>query len=296
MNISSMTGFARSEGSSENCTWVWEVKSVNGKGLDVRLRLPRGFDFLERKTRDAFAGRFKRGNMQVNLELSWGDQGGGIAVNEQALHVVLNALSGLQHHDANLAQASPDGILALRGVLETSDNEISDEARQALEGELLDGLGRALDQLEKTRIDEGQRMGAVLQGQLDAIERFSGEAGALAAMQPEAIRARLKQQVEALMADVKGIDETRLAQEAALLMIKADVREELDRLQAHSAAARDLLIDDGAIGRRLDFLCQEFNREANTLCAKSTDVELTRVGLELKAVIEQFREQVQNIE
>lgn len=296
MKISSMTGFARSDGSSPDCVWGWEVKSVNGKGLDVRLRLPRGFDFLEAKVREAFTRRFTRGNLQVNLDLIWNEQGGGIAVNEDALGCVLDAISNLQHRDANFAPASPDGILALRGVLETADSEVSDEQRQALADDLLAGLDRVLDQLEQARDAEGARLGAVLLGQLETIERLSVEAAQLAATQPDSIRAKLKEQIEALMADVKGLDETRLHQEAALLMTKADVREELDRLKAHGAAARDLLADDGAIGRRLDFLCQEFNREANTLCSKSADVELTRIGLEMKAVIEQFREQVQNIE
>ena len=297
MSISSMTGFARTEGASDvgkTCTWAWEAKSVNGKGLDVRLRLPRGFDYLEADVRTAATKRFKRGNITLALDLKWPEAAGGISVNQQNLDAVMAALAKFK---GDIAPPSADGVLALRGVLEQAEDEpLDDDARNALKKDLLKGLGAALDQLAKSRTDEGARLGAVLEEQLGTIEALNTEAEKLAATQPDAIRARLKEQVENLMADVQGLDEARLAQEAALLMIKADVREELDRLEAHIAAARELMADDGAVGRRLDFLCQEFNRESNTLCSKSADVELTRVGLEMKAVIEQFREQVQNIE
>lgn len=189
-----------------------------------------------------------------------------------------------------------DGILALRGVLEQSDEEFSDDDVKALESALLEGLDQLLEQLAEGRDGEGARMGGVLHDQLATIETLSEEATTLAALQPDAIRKRIAEQVASLVSDVDALDADRLAQEAAIVMTKADIREELDRLVAHIAAARDLLAEEVPVGRRLDFLCQEFNREANTLCSKSSDTELTRVGLELKAVIEQFREQVQNIE
>ncbi len=292
-----MTGFARTEGTSEgeaSCTWTWEAKSVNGKGLDVRLRLPRGFDFLEAAVRKAASARFKRGNITLALDITWAKAAGGISVNAQNLETVTRALADLK---GEMAPPTADGVLALRGVLEQAEDEPLDEAaRDALGKKLLSGLEATLDLLAENRNDEGVRLDVVLVGQIGAIAALTNEATTLAATQPDAIRARLREQVESLMADVQGLDEARLAQEAALLMTRADVREELDRLEAHIAAARDLMSEDGAVGRRLDFLCQEFNRESNTLCSKSSDVDLTRVGLEMKAAIEQFREQVQNIE
>lgn len=291
-----MTGFARAEGSTDTCTWGWEAKSVNGKGLDVRLRYPRGFDFIDVATRERVAKRFKRGNVSLNLEVNWTKPLSSVTLNEDVLAQVLSAIPKIQSSVAGVRPPSVDGILALRGVLEQSDEDLSDAETSALESVLLSGLDQLLDQLAEGRDGEGARMGGVLHDQLAVIESLSEEAGELAAMQPDAIRKRLAEQVEALVADFGSIDPDRLAQEAAVVMSKADVREELDRLSAHVEAARDLLGQEEPVGRRLDFLCQEFNREANTLCSKSSDTELTRVGLELKATIEQFREQVQNIE
>ncbi|MEG3618937.1 YicC/YloC family endoribonuclease [Magnetovibrio sp. PR-2] len=296
MSISSMTGFARAEGATDLCTWGWEAKSVNGKGLDIRLRYPRGFDFIDASTRERVTKRFKRGNVSLNLDINWTKSQATVSLNEDVLAQVLEAATAIQDKVPNAQPPSVDGILALRGVLEQSDDEFSAEDAQALEVDLLMGLDQLLDQLSEGRDAEGARMGGVLHDQLAVIESLSEEAANLAAMQPEAIRQRLVDQVAQLVEDVDTLDPDRLAQEAAIVMTKADVREELDRLSAHIAAARDLLAEDEPVGRRLDFLCQEFNREANTLCSKSSDTELTRVGLELKAVIEQFREQVQNIE
>lgn len=291
-----MTGFARADGTEDTCAWGWEVKSVNGKGLDVRLRLPRGFDALEAATRDRTGQRFKRGNISLNLDITWTKPLARMQVNEDVLNQVLAAADQVQAKCATAQPPSVDGILALRGVLEQIDDEPDAIERAGLEGALLAGLDLALEQLVEGRDAEGQRLGGVLHDQLADIETLCEQAGELAAMLPDAIRTRLAFQVEALTHDVSGIDPERLAQEAAVLMIKADVREELDRLAAHIAAARDLLGAGEPVGRRLDFLCQEFNREANTLCSKSTDTDLTRIGLALKATIEQFREQVQNIE
>ena len=298
MNISSMTGFASSEGANEKCAWSWEGKSVNAKGLDVRLKLPRGFDFLEAPIRKTAAKHFKRGNIYINLDISWSTASAGVSVNEDALASVLAAAALVQESPGagNLQPATVDGILGLRGVLEQSDDQTSDEDRLLMEGELLSGLDVMTAQLLETRNGEGAILADVLAEQINSIEKLSIAATKIAATQPDAIRARLKEQVEALLSDIGGIDEARLAGEAALLMTKADIREELDRLSAHVSAAKDLLGEKVPVGRRMDFLCQEFNREANTLCSKSSDVELTRIGLELKSAIEQFREQVQNIE
>jgi len=291
-----MTGFARADGSAETCTWGWEAKSVNGKGLDVRLRLPRGFDALEAPARDRVAKRFKRGNIALNLDITWTRPLSQVRINDDVLDQVLAAVDKVQAACPDARPPSVDGILGLRGVLEQIDDEPTPDEREALEGDLLAGLEQTLDQLADGREAEGQRLGGVLHDQLAEIETLSEQAGDLASTQPEAIRERLVQQIEQLTLDASAIDAARLAQEAALIMTKADVREELDRLSAHIAAARDLLGEAEPVGRRLDFLCQEFNREANTLCSKSSDTELTRIGLDLKAVIEQFREQVQNIE
>ena len=291
-----MTGFARAEGATDTCTWGWEAKSVNGKGLDVRLRYPRGFDFIDVPTRERVAKRFKRGNVSLNLDINWTKAQASVVLNEDVLAQVLDAIPKVQAAVPDAQPPSIDGILGLRGVLEQADDDLNDDDVKGLEAVLLDGLDQLLDQLAEGRDAEGARMGGVLHDQLASIETLSEEAADLAALQPDAIRQRLAKQVAALVEDIGELDRDRLAQEAAVLMTKADVREELDRLTAHIEAARDLLGQDEPVGRRLDFLCQEFNREANTLCSKSSDTELTRVGLELKAVIEQFREQVQNIE
>ncbi len=291
-----MTGFARADGTTQTCAWAWEAKSVNGKGLDVRLRLPRGFDALDAIVRDRVTKRFKRGNVALNLEINWTRPLAVMRVNDEVLDQVLAAADKVQAARPDARPPSVDGILALRGVLEQVDDEASADERASLEAELLDGLEQALEQLAEGRDGEGQRLGGVLHDQLADIETLSERAGELAALAPDAIRKRLAEQVASLTEDIAALDPERLAQEAALIMTKADIREELDRLVAHIEAARELLGDTEPVGRRLDFLCQEFNREANTLCSKSSDTELTRIGLELKAVIEQFREQVQNIE
>lgn len=291
-----MTGFARADGSTPTCSWAWEAKSVNGKGLDVRLRLPRGFDVLDALARERVNKRFKRGNISLTLDLTWTRPLAQVRVNDAVLDQILAAADKVQAAHPDARPPSVDGLLGLRGVLEQIDDEPSADEREALEDELLAGLDQTLDQLIDGREAEGQRLGGVLHDQLADIETLAEQASEIAALAPDAIRARLIEQVEALTHDIAALDPERLAQEAALIMTKADVREELDRLSAHIAAARDLLGEGEPVGRRLDFLCQEFNREANTLCSKSSDTELTRIGLELKAVIEQFREQVQNIE
>ena len=293
--VASMTGFARAEGEGEGVAWSWELKSVNGKSLDLRFRLPPGFDALELPLRTLVGERLKRGSVSANLTVARTGGGSALQVNRAVLDQVL-ALSRELGKKIKAAPPSIDGLLALRGVLESGE-EIPDAAtREKREAMLLAGCRKAIDALGKMRRAEGARLGAVLSERLNEIARLVGFAESCAATQPDAIRARLKSLVEALRDAVPSIPDERLAQEAALLVARGDIREELDRLTAHISAARELLAEGGAVGRRLDFLCQELNREANTLCSKSADVELTRIGLELKAGIEQLREQVQNIE
>lgn len=291
-----MTGYARIEGYNDHCSWVWEVRGVNGKGLDVRLRLPSGFESLETAARDTVKKEVRRGNVSVNLNIDWVKTDGAYGVNQEVLNGFINLLPELAEKAPGVAPARLDGLLALRGVIEPKDETLSDKDREKLEKVLLSGLREAMTSLNTMRADEGAHLADVLTQQIDTIDGLCADAARMAALRPEAIRKRLKEQVEALLEDVPSLNAERLEQEAALLMTKADISEELDRLNAHVSAVRDLMRENIAIGRKLDFLCQEFNREANTLCSKSGDVELTRIGLELKALIEQFREQVQNIE
>ena len=296
MTLSSMTGFARAGGQDGTCSWTWEVKSVNAKGLDVRCRLPGGFERLESPARGRVKEKFRRGNLTLMLNVTWNKGDAGFRVNHVVLRELLATLPEIQKQVPDAGAPTADGLLGLRGVIEPIEEDLSDEAREALETTILADLDAALEGLAEMRGDEGSRLVPAIESFLDDIGRLCGRAEELAAAQPDAIRERLKTQVQALLEDVPAIPEERLIQEAALLMSKADLREELDRLKAHQEAARQLVASDDAVGRKLDFLCQEFNREANTLCSKSQDIELTRVGLELKAAIEQLREQVQNIE
>jgi uncharacterized protein (TIGR00255 family) len=294
--IHSMTGYARTEGSDDQCSWVWEARGVNGKGLDVRCRLPGGFDSMESEVRERVKKRLGRGNISLSLSIDWQRQDSPYTINKDILDGYLALLPELAGRVPDTRPASLNGLLSLKGVIEPRDEGISEDAREDLQAVLLGSLEQTLDALLIMRADEGARLAGVLGQQIGTIEELCAAASKTAATRPEAIRLRLKQQVEALLEDVPTLSAERLEQEAALLMTKADIKEELDRLSAHVGAARDLLDEDGAIGRKLDFLCQEFNREANTLCSKSGDVELTRIGLDMKAMIEQFREQVQNIE
>jgi uncharacterized protein (TIGR00255 family) len=291
-----MTGFARAEGRDDSLHWIWEVKSVNGRSLDMRCRVPSGMDGLEPIARAAVAERLRRGNVTVSLTMMRGAKPPKVRINREVLAQLVEVVKELQ---GNIEAAPPrlDGLIGVRGVVDVIDEEEEDETtRRARIDRIAATLNEALDALRKMRAAEGARLAAVIGGHLDEIERLRGAAAATAAAQPEALRERLRAQIAVLLEASPALPEERLAQEAALLIAKGDVREELDRLAAHVAAARDLLVEKGAVGRKLDFLCQEFNREANTLCSKSTDVELTRIGLGLKAAIEQLREQVQNIE
>lgn len=296
MSISSMTGFARSDGRNDKRSWAWEVKSVNAKGLDVRCRVPAGFERLEQPARERVKALFRRGNVTLALSVSTSQGEAGYRVNQAVLGEMLATLPEIMKQVPDAGTPSADGLLSLKGVIEPVEDDQSDDDREALDGEILTGLDAALEELAAMRGDEGAKLSSVLNERLDDIGRLCGEAEKLAAAQPQAIHEKLKAQVQELLDEVPSLSEERLAQEAALLASKADLREELDRLKAHLEAAQGLMRADGGVGRKLDFLCQEFNREANTLCSKSQDVELTRIGLDLKATIEQFREQVQNIE
>ena len=295
MSIASMTGFARSDGAHEIYSWNWEVKSVNGKGLDIRCRLPNGLESLEPDVRAHVRNRFARGNFQIGLHIMRQSGQTDIEVNEQALKKVLEVIDALPPQ-ANVAPANLDGILSLRGVLEFSEPEETEEQKANRDKALLESLDEALAALRKARLSEGEKLQLILRQSVEKIQVLAQAARETAALQPDALRARLKSQVEELLQASPTLPEDRLIQEAAILITKADIREEIDRLGAHATAAYELLEKDEPVGRRLDFLMQEFNREANTLCSKSSDVELTRIGLDLKAVIDQVREQVQNIE
>lgn len=295
MAIASMTGFARSDGTDGVLRWTWEVKSVNGRNLDVRSRLAPGTEALEPRVRKAVSEVCRRGNVSVTLRTVREASGGSLRLNQEvadSLVEVLGALGG----QVKAAPPTLDGLLRVPGLVELVERDETEEERSRREAAMLKSLDEAIASLVKARREEGAALNRVIEGQLADIDQLIGQARETAATQPEALKARLRQQVEALLDASPALPEDRLAQEAALLAAKADVREELDRLAAHVGAAREMLQAGGAIGRRLDFLAQEFNREANTLCSKSSDIALTRIGLELKARIEQFREQVQNIE
>lgn len=295
MALQSMTGFARASAELKNAAIAWEVKSVNGKGLETRFRLPPGFERLEQPARQMVQKRFSRGNVQAALAAVHVGVGPQPVVNEE----FLKDLAGLSKRlvdQFGVRPASADGLLALRGVLDTSEMLESDEERSASDAIVLSALDAALADLEQARKSEGQALSTVLAGHLDRIGALTSQAEADPSRDVAVVRQRLAEQVRLLLDGSNGLDESRLNMEAALLATKADIREELDRLKAHIASARALLANGGPAGRKLDFLSQEFNRESNTLCSKSTAASLTAVGLELKAVVDQFREQVQNLE
>ena len=295
MALSSMTGFARRHGVSGSYAWAWEIKSVNGKGLDLRLRLPPGWDAIEVPARTQAAEKLARGSLQANLTLERTGIVPVVRINTAVLEAVLTAARQL----ARRVEASPpslDGLLALKGVIEVGDAEENEEEKRNAETAAIAGFAETISALVDMRRHEGAALGQVLTARLGDIAALVQRAELTPGRRPEAIRARLAEQVAALLAQSDRFDPDRLHQEAILIATKADVREELDRLTAHLAQARALIGQGGPIGRRLDFLAQELNREANTLCAKANDVELTNIGLELKAAVEQFREQVQNVE
>jgi uncharacterized protein (TIGR00255 family) len=290
-----MTGFARADGATAAGRWVWELRSVNGKGLDIRLRLPGGFEHLEVAARERIGRVLARGNLQATLTLVGQPNGARIRINEEVLGEVLAAMDRIGSR-INVQPPTLDGLLGVKGVVDTVEPEEDAEAAAALSAEILAGLDTALGALVASRAREGEALGIVLGGRLAEVEGLVRRVEASPARTPEAIRARLSEQVAMLLDAAPTLDPDRLHQEAVLLASRADVREEIDRLDAHVAAARELIANGGPVGRRLDFLAQEFNREVNTLCSKSNDRAVTAMGLELKAVVDQFREQIQNVE
>jgi uncharacterized protein (TIGR00255 family) len=291
-----MTGFADARGVHGNLRWRWETKSVNGRGLDLRFRAPLGYEGLESGARTLASERFKRGSFQVVLTAAADDAGRGFRVDPVALAEAVR-LAKRVADETGLEPARVDGLLALKGVVVQEENAaLDDEARMARDAAMLESLAGAYDLLTRARSSEGAKLEAVILKQISEVERFTGEARALAAQQPFVLRERMMVQLKELIAPGSNLPEERVAQEVAILASRADLSEELDRLTAHCQEARALVGSKEPAGRKLDFLAQEFNREANTLCAKSSDIQLTHVGLALKAVIDQFREQVQNVE
>jgi len=295
VTLASMTGFARAEGHLDGLAWTWEVKSVNNKGLDLRCRLAPGFDALESTVRNRTAATLKRGSVSINLAVTRAVRDVRYAVNRTALAQIAEIARDVAR-ELDAAPPRLDGLLALRGILEPVEEDEDEGRRTAREAAVAANFDVALNSLAAIRAEEGARLAEILNTQLDELRDLCRQATATATMQPAALRERLSNQVAALLDGVSPLSEERLVQEVALLVAKADVREELDRFRAHLEACAELVTAGGPVGRRLDFLCQELNREANTLCSKSSDIGLTNVGLSMKAVVEQFREQVQNVE
>lgn len=290
-----MTGFGRADASLNGISWTWEARSVNGRSLDMRLRVPPGNDALEPRVREAVARRFSRGNITINLQVQRDTGGTAIRLNDLALEQVLKAAEHIQHL-TGCERPRVEGLLALKGVLETVEPVDDEATMQARQDAMVASLEDALSDLASARAAEGARLAAILTSQLVEVQRLVDEVTASPSRTPAAIKARITEQVSRLMDTGQQLDLDRLHQEAVLIATRADVEEELQRLKVHVAAARELLTENGPAGRKLDFLTQEFNREANTLCSKANATDVTRAGLALKAVIDQMREQVQNIE
>ncbi len=295
MTLNSMTGFARVDGADERCSWYWEIRTVNSKGFDVRARLPVGYDALEPKVRKACGDRLKRGNCTVNLFIQRDAGGVGVQLNETVLQDVVQVaeraaeLSGLPKPDLGT-------LLNVRGVLDVTEGREDDDVRTARQTTILADLEKTLTAVVHARREEGARMFAVLSGHIDTVEVLVDKLEMAPGRTLEVIRDKFQARLDRLMDDRDGIDPHRLHQEVVLLATKADIDEELARLKSHIVGARDLLSSTEPVGRQMDFLAQEFNREANTVCSKANEETVTQLGMQLKTVIDQFREQVQNIE
>lgn len=293
----SMTGYARIEGRADDGTaWVWDLRSVNGKSLDARLRLPPGCEALEKPVRERLAQAAQRGSVSISLSLARPVAASGLSINRAWLETLIqSAAETLAGHPGAVAPPSFDGLLQVKGVIETAEAPPEDGAEAVLHARLLADFDSAASALAAARAEEGARLAAVVADHIDTIAGLVDAAAACEAARADTRKARLARAVADLL-ETTTLPEDRLTQELALLVTRFDVREELDRLASHIAAARALLAEASGIGRKFDFLCQEFNREANTLCSKSADAALTAVGLELKTVIDRLREQIQNIE
>lgn len=295
--LQSMTGFAAGQGGFQSFSWSWELRGVNAKGLDLRIRVPDWIDGLEAELRKQAGFRLKRGNVTINLRLARDEATGGQRLNSAQLDVVLSAMAGIEHEamarGISLGPSTAAEIVGLRGMLEQDETMAEPEALRA---EILKDFQDVLTSFCEMRAGEGMALLTVLGGHVDEIETLIAQAEAAAGARRPRARETMKAALAAVLDNADGIDEARLAQELALIAIKADITEEINRLRAHVTAARELIGKAGSVGRKLDFLMQEFNREANTLCSKSNDSALTAVGLDLKAAIDQMREQVQNVE
>jgi uncharacterized protein (TIGR00255 family) len=294
MTIQSMTGFARIAGQAMGRDYAWELRAVNGRSLDMRFRLPPGFESLADEARKRLAGAVSRGTIHVTLQLGAGDARRASRVNEETLSALAQAIASLKM-PPGIGPATLDGLLGVRGVIEQGDEDPLAEFEK-LHEPLMAAFAQACAAFLEARAEEGRALSRILSDQIDRIAALSSQIERHPARSVEAIRARLAGQIAALLDASRQLDETRLHQEAALIATRADVREELDRLAAHVASARELIAQGGPVGRRLDFLSQEFGRESSTLCAKANDVSLSRIGLELRATVDQLREQVQNVE
>ncbi len=290
-----MTGFARTSGAVGDFLWTWELKTVNGRSLDVRCRVPQGFETMDGIVRQAAAEYLKRGNLTANLTVDDVASKGRLTINRPALDQILT-LAGELRGKIDAQPATLDGLLGLKGVLELEMPPVAADTLVQRQKAIEAGLKQAITELGVMRRVEGKRLAEMVVGHLDEVEKLRISATATAGAQPLNIRHRLEDQLRELMPEGIAIDPERLAQELAILAGRADVREEIDRLAAHVTSTRELITKGGPVGRKLDFLCQEFNREANTLCSKAADLALTNLGIELKAAIEQLREQIQNIE
>ena len=295
MALSSMTGFARSHGASGSYTFEWELKSVNAKGFDLRVRLPQGFDELEAHAKKRAAEVLSRGTVYANLTVKRSSAAATVRINEEVLNAVLKAAT-LISGKVDAVAPSIDGLLAIKGVVEVAEPEGDEEEDAAARAAAAQAFDRALADLVAMRKREGFSLGQILTMRVDEIEQLTKRAEASPGRKPEAIKAKLAEQIAALLDTSDRFDSDRLMQEAILIATRADIREELDRIASHVAQARELIGKGGPIGRKLDFLAQEFHREVNTCCSKSNDIELTNTGLAMKNVVEQFREQVQNLE
>ncbi|PSC05691.1 YicC family protein [Alsobacter soli] len=295
MALASMTGFAREVGQSGPWQFVWELKTVNAKGLDIRLKTPPGLEAIGEEARGRIGKAIQRGTCFASLAASRESVAPVARVNTALLDSLVEALAP---YDGRLGLRAPSvgALLGVRGVVDVVEPEDEPDVAASCAADMLAALDRALVALVATRRQEGRALADLLGKRIDAIATLADAADACPARKPEAIKARLAEQVAALVDASKALDPNRLHQEAVLLAAKADIREEIDRLRAHVGAARELIAKGGPVGRRLDFLAQEFSREANTLCAKANDVALTVIGLDLKTEVEQFREQVQNVE
>jgi uncharacterized protein (TIGR00255 family) len=295
MALSSMTGFARSQGASGPYAFEWELKSVNAKGFDLRMRLPPGWDDLETLAKKRAGEVLSRGTVYANLNVKRANALSTIRINEEVLASIVR-VAGVLADKIDAVAPSIDGLLGIKGVIEVVEPESNEAEDKAAKAAAASAFERALADLQTMRQREGVTLGQLLIQRMDEIERLAKRAEAAPGRKPDAIRARLAEQIAALLESSERFDHDRLNQEAIMIAAKADIREELDRIASHISQAREMIGKGGAIGRRLDFLAQEFNREVNTCCSKSNDIELTNIGLEMKNVVEQFREQVQNLE